>query len=232
VLGVLAVAGLLRAEGLPEPSLVAGLAHDDVLMIGIAVLFTNIAMIVVAGGLLACAASDAVRQFVLAAAHRRPGTSRLVPLAVVGVILAAAFLGAVWWQQAVALIAIVVVLAALWRRGAAHAPAAFAFAAFLAILTLGITGAVLDPPPPARIAIDVAPASTLGAATVPAAGTDSAPPQRVEGAFIGVGQRGEWYIVDDETVRVVPERLVLEAQLSEPPDAAPRLVWQRILNKG
>jgi hypothetical protein len=232
-LGMLVLAGQLRALGLHSTSTLTGFKHDDVLMKGFGAVLSHVPALVTLVVVVGMALNEQVRSFVRdtfapaelrSAAGRRWSTGRVVAIrAAVGALLAVVLLTSVWWEGTLVMIGLFGYLIVAVRFRTLMAPNALLGAGLLGLLVIGAMSTYVHPTPPPDIHITT---------------SDG---RKVAGGLLGTGDRGEWYVVqydhnasnglDDGKLQLVPDKQVVDIRLDEPPASGSRLLYQLLLGR-
>jgi hypothetical protein len=232
-LGMIVLAGQLRALGLHNSGILTGFKHDDVLMKGFGAIVTHVPALVTLVLLVGMALRDDVRTFVHDAlapadersvAGRRWGARRVAGTRlVIATVLVLVLLTSVWWEGTVVVVGLSCYLLLAVRRRALMSSGALMGTALVGLLVIGITTTYVNPQPPPDIRILTNDDRT------------------VIGGLLGVGERGEWYVVkydhhaadglDDGELQLVPDKQVVDIQLDEPPETGAPYLYELLTGR-
>ncbi|WP_193613725.1 hypothetical protein [Nocardioides lijunqiniae] len=225
-LGMMVLAGQLRALGLHNTGILAGFKHDDILMKGFTAMVSHVPSVVTLVLLVAMVVKDDVRRFICDALSPKQGRSpaglvwgtRRVVLTRLGIAAVCAFvlLTSTWWESTVVVVALMSYLLVAVRTRTLMTPRALLGTAAVGLLVIGVATTYLNAKPPPDVQI----VTSDGRTEV--------------GGLLGVGEDGEWYVVkydrdardgaDDGQLQLIPDKQVVDIKLDEPPETgAPRL---------
>lgn len=232
-LGMMVLAGQLRALGLHSTATLTGFKHDDVLMKGFGAILSHVPALVTLVVVVGMAVNGRVRTFVRDTFSPRSGQSTvgrrwsrgetIGARVAAGALLVIVLLTSVWWEGTLVMLALVGYLLLACRFTALMSPNALLGAGLVGLLVIGIMSTYVHPkaPPDIRILTN--------------------DDRVVVGGLLGTGDKGEWYVVqydhdpsdglDDGQLKLVPDKQVVGIQLDEPPDTESPLLYELLLGR-
>jgi len=229
-LGMAVLAGQLRALGLDSTATLTGFEHDDVLMKGFGAIISHVPTLATLVLVVATAVNERVRLFVrdvFSPADARSAVGRqwsrgevIAARIAVAVLMVVVLLTSVWWEGTLVMLALFGYLVVAVRFPSLRSPNAILAAGAVGLVVIGVMSTYVHAQLPPDIRIVTSDGRT------------------VTGGLLGKGEKGEWYVVqydddpsdglDDGQLQLVPDKLVVDIQLDEPPSGSSQLLWEVI----
>jgi hypothetical protein len=229
-LGMMVLAGQLRALGLHNTGIISGFKHDDILVKGVGALVSHVPSVVLLALLVGMVLKDRIRAFIcdaLSPAHRRSPAGRLWSMRqLVGTRVAIAtvcglvLLSSVWWEGTVVVLGLSAYLLVAVRSRTLMVPGVLLATAAVGVLAIGAATTYLNAQPPPDVHILTSDGRTI------------------EGGLLGIGEGGEWYVVkydehagdgdDDGMLQLIPDKQIIDIQIDEPPVTSEPRLYERL----